>query len=90
MIGTGRPFVMEMQSPKKRTFDLKELENAINASANPRVGVVLESWSDKKTVDIICKSVGYSQRTAAFFIGESEGFFCEQPPKAVIANIAVL
>jgi tRNA pseudouridine synthase 10 len=59
MIGTGRPFVMEMQNPKKRTFDLKELENAINASANPRVGVVLESWSDKKTVEMLKSNKGH-------------------------------
>ena len=62
MIGTGRPFVMEMQSPKKRTFDLKELENAINASANPRVGVVLESWSDKKTVEMLKSNKGHKTR----------------------------
>ncbi|NLE06063.1 MAG: tRNA pseudouridine(54/55) synthase Pus10, partial [Crenarchaeota archaeon] len=30
MLGTGRPFVIEISKPKKRTIDLKEAKNAIN------------------------------------------------------------
>jgi tRNA pseudouridine synthase 10 len=59
MIGTGRPFVMEMQNPKRRVFDIKELDTAINASANPRVGVRLECWSDKKTVEMLKSNKGH-------------------------------
>jgi tRNA pseudouridine synthase 10 len=59
MIGTGRPFVMEMQNPKRRVFDIKELDTAINAFANPRVGVRLEYWSDKKTVEMLKSNKGH-------------------------------
>jgi tRNA pseudouridine synthase 10 len=50
---------MEMQNPKKRVFDLKELETAINAFANPRVGVKLITWSDKKTVEMLKSNKGH-------------------------------
>ncbi|HJJ98924.1 MAG TPA: tRNA pseudouridine(54/55) synthase Pus10 [Methanocorpusculum sp.] len=59
MIGTGRPFVMEMQNPKIRNVDLQELESAINASAAPSVQVKLERWSDKKTVEMLKLNKGH-------------------------------
>ena len=59
MIGTGRPFVMEMVNPRKRSVDIKELETAINESAGPRVQVKLECWSDKKTVEILKSHKGH-------------------------------
>ena len=59
MIGTGRPFVMEMQNPKIRNVDLRELESAINASAATRVQVKLERWSDKKTVEMLKSHKGH-------------------------------
>lgn len=59
MIGTGRPFVMEMQNPRIRNVNLQELESAINASATPRVQVKLEKWSDKKTVETLKSHKGH-------------------------------
>lgn len=58
-IGTGRPFIMEIQNPKIRKYNLKELEKSINESANPRVGVKLEKWSDKKTVEKLKSHKGH-------------------------------
>ncbi|MBE6506668.1 MAG: tRNA pseudouridine(54/55) synthase Pus10 [Methanocorpusculum parvum] len=57
--GTGRPFVMEMANPKVRTADLRELEEAINKSALPEVEVRLESWSNKKTVEMLKSHKGH-------------------------------
>ena len=57
--GTGRPFVMEMANPKIRTADLRELEEAINKSAMPEVEVRLESWSNKKTVEMLKSHKGH-------------------------------
>ena len=57
--GTGRPFVMEMSNPKVRTADLRELEEAINKSALPEVEVRLESWSNKKTVEMLKSHKGH-------------------------------
>ncbi|HJK01910.1 MAG TPA: tRNA pseudouridine(54/55) synthase Pus10 [Methanocorpusculum sp.] len=59
MIGTGRPFIMEMKNPKIRNINLKELEYAINTSAAPQVQVNLEKWSNKKTVEMIKSQKGH-------------------------------
>ncbi len=42
MLGTGRPFVLELKHPRKRTADLAALENAINA-ASETSGVTVNS-----------------------------------------------
>jgi tRNA pseudouridine synthase 10 len=39
MLGTGRPFVLEVSKPKKRSFDLKKIESDINATAKDKVEV---------------------------------------------------
>ncbi|MDR0438891.1 MAG: tRNA pseudouridine(54/55) synthase Pus10 [Methanocalculaceae archaeon] len=59
MIGTGRPFVMEMRNPKIRSVDLGRLELAINATTARRVQVKLERWSDKKTVEMLKSHKGH-------------------------------
>ena len=53
MMGTGRPFVMEMVSPRRRTVDLRALEEAINREADGRVEVALEHWSRREDVETI-------------------------------------
>lgn len=39
MLGTGRPFVLEVKEPKKRFFDLSEVEQAISKGAKGKVEV---------------------------------------------------
>jgi len=39
MLGTGRPFIVEISKPKKRFIDLKNVEGAINADAMGKVEV---------------------------------------------------
>jgi tRNA pseudouridine synthase 10 len=39
MLGTGRPFIVEISKPKKRSIDLKAAEEAINAGAVDKVEV---------------------------------------------------
>ncbi len=39
MLGSGRPFVIEVKNPRKRFIDLKNLEKTINASAKGKVEV---------------------------------------------------
>jgi tRNA pseudouridine synthase 10 len=53
MIGTGRPFVMEMVAPRKRSIDLSDLEAAVNNSARGRVEVSLGRWSSRGEVETI-------------------------------------
>ncbi len=53
MLGTGRPFVMELVSPRRRTVDLGALEEAVNRSAAGRVGVTIEGWSTRREVETL-------------------------------------
>lgn len=39
MLGTGRPFVLEVVSPRRRDLDLPRLQNLVNASAAEKVQV---------------------------------------------------
>ncbi|WP_292392697.1 tRNA pseudouridine(54/55) synthase Pus10 [Methanoculleus sp. UBA303] len=50
MLGSGRPFVMEVEAPMKRSIDLVALEEEINRSADGRVAVHLTGWADRKMV----------------------------------------
>jgi tRNA pseudouridine synthase 10 len=53
MIGTGRPFILEVVAPKRRTVDLPVLESAINQGAEGRVTVELERWSERAEVETL-------------------------------------
>ena len=48
MLGTGRPFVLEIKRPKKRTIDLKKIEEEINTS--DKVEVTALRFTDRKEV----------------------------------------
>ncbi len=49
MLGTGRPFVLEITSPRKRELDLQTLETAINTS-QAKVAVTGLQFTDHKEV----------------------------------------
>ncbi|MEM3341438.1 MAG: tRNA pseudouridine(54/55) synthase Pus10 [Thermoplasmata archaeon] len=53
MTGNGRPFVLEIEAPKYRAYDLKELLKRINESAEGKVEVTSLSYSSKERVRII-------------------------------------
>jgi tRNA pseudouridine synthase 10 len=53
MIGTGRPFVLEIVRPGKRSMDIRELEQQINESARGRVSVALSRWCRREDVETI-------------------------------------
>ena len=50
MLGTGRPFVVEIKTPKKRSVDLQILEESMNKAAIGKVEVELEGVVSKKMV----------------------------------------
>ncbi|MDD3421142.1 MAG: tRNA pseudouridine(54/55) synthase Pus10 [Methanocellales archaeon] len=50
MLGTGRPFVLEVKEPLYRHFDLIDLENSINRSAENRIEVKGLRFVEKKMV----------------------------------------
>ena len=53
MLGTGRPFVVEIKNPKKRSADLQILENRINKMAVGKIEVELEGIVNRKMVSHI-------------------------------------
>lgn len=50
MLGTGRPFVIEITKPKKRFLNLQKLEEAVNANGKGKVQVSRLKLADKDTV----------------------------------------
>jgi tRNA pseudouridine synthase 10 len=53
MIGTGRPFILEVVAPKLREVDLPGVEAAINRGAEGRVTVELVRWSERAEVETL-------------------------------------
>ena len=53
MIGTGRPFILEVVAPKKRSVDLVTLEETINRTAEGRVSVAIKRWADRAEVETL-------------------------------------
>jgi len=58
MLGTGRPFVIEVSEPKKRSIDLKEIEAKINAGAIGKVEVSRLRFATKDVVRHLKKGEG--------------------------------
>jgi tRNA pseudouridine synthase 10 len=50
MLGSGRPFVIEISKPKKRFLDLKKLKVAVNANAENKVAVSGLRFTNKDVV----------------------------------------
>lgn len=55
MLGTGRPFVIEVKKPKKRFIDLWKLENAINIRAKGKVEVLGLTFASREDVERVKK-----------------------------------
>ncbi|MBQ4415951.1 MAG: tRNA pseudouridine(54/55) synthase Pus10 [Methanomicrobium sp.] len=53
MIGTGRPFVLEIVAPKKRSVTIEEMEALVNKSAAGRVEIRLDHVSNRQEVETI-------------------------------------
>lgn len=50
MLGTGRPFIMEVKKPRKRSIDLSELRDRINREAKGKVTVSKLRFVDRVAV----------------------------------------
>ncbi len=62
MLGTGRPFVIEVSKPKKRFFDLREIEAKINADAVGKVQVSRLRFATKDVVRRLKKGEGSQKK----------------------------
>jgi len=61
MVGTGRPFILEVVEPRIRTVDLAALEETINQSADGRVSVALKHWCDRADVETLKSSKAHKK-----------------------------
>lgn len=50
MLGSGRPFVVELSNPKKRSIDLKKAKELINVTAKDKVEVSVLRFSNRDVV----------------------------------------
>jgi len=62
MLGTGRPFVVEISKPKKRFLDLKVIEEQINAGAAGKVQVSRLRFATKDVVRRLKKGEGTQKK----------------------------
>jgi tRNA pseudouridine synthase 10 len=61
MVGSGRPFIMEVISPRLRTVDLDTLAEEINAREKGRISVTLEDFSSRAGVETIKSKQSYKK-----------------------------
>jgi tRNA pseudouridine synthase 10 len=76
MLGTGRPFVIEISKPKRRFFDLKEMEAKINAGAVGKVQVSRLRFASKDVVRRLKKGEGSQKKYR--LLAEFEKEFSEE------------
>lgn len=50
MLGTGRPFILELQNPRVRSLDLEELMEKVNSNNPDKIKITDLEFSDKKEV----------------------------------------
>jgi tRNA pseudouridine synthase 10 len=61
MIGTGRPFILEIHNPLVRMLDLKEVLTSINQAGACRVGVNELAWSHRSDVEMLKAHKGHKR-----------------------------
>lgn len=83
MLGRGRPFVMELSSPLKRSLDLKALEEEINRSAGGKVEVEELQYATREDVRWFKEARG--RKTYRVRIRSLEGEIDEEKLKKVLS-----
>ena len=72
MLGTGRPFVVEISKPRKRSLDLKQIEEIINAGAKDKVQISKLRFSSRTAVRKLKKSENAQKEYRALILFENE------------------
>ena len=72
MLGTGRPFVVEVSKPKKRFLDLKKIEETINAGAKDKVEISRLRFTNRDVVRKIKKAENAQKEYRALIGFEKE------------------
>ena len=85
MLGNGRPFIIEIREPKKRYFDLKYLEEEVNAFAQGKVEVSFYRYASREDV-VRIKSLSFPK--TYLVVVEFEGDVEEEKLKEVLNNLS--
>jgi tRNA pseudouridine synthase 10 len=72
MLGTGRPFVVEVSKPKKRCLDLKGLQEVINTAAKDKVEVSRLRFTNRDKVRKLKKAENAQKEYRALIVFENE------------------
>ncbi len=72
MLGTGRPFVVEISKPKRRSIDLKALAEAVNTAAKDKVEVSRLRFTNKDVVRKLKKGESAQKEYRALIEFEKE------------------
>lgn len=71
MLGEGRPFVLEIESPRRRSLELAGLGETVNREAAGRIEVSCLMWTDRATVAQV-KETRSSKRYRALVLFEED------------------
>ncbi|MFB3889082.1 MAG: tRNA pseudouridine(54/55) synthase Pus10 [Candidatus Bathyarchaeia archaeon] len=72
MLGNGRPFVVEISKPKKRSIDLKQLKAVINEAAKGKVKISRLRFTSREKVRKLKKSESAQKEYRALVCFEKE------------------
>ncbi len=84
MLGTGRPFVIEVVAPKTRRHDLSRLQDAVNVSAEGRVAVVFDHVSDRREVETIKSEKAHKKYS---ILVEIDGAFSKEEVQTALKTL---
>jgi len=72
MLGNGRPFVVEVSKPKKRSLDLKQVEETINAGGAEKVQISRLRFTNRAAVRKLKTSENAQKEYRALIVFEKE------------------
>jgi tRNA pseudouridine synthase 10 len=84
MLGTGRPFVVEVVAPRTRRHDLPSLEDAVNRSAAGRVAVAFDHLSDRHEVETIKSEKAHKKYS---ILVEIDGAFSKEEVQTALKSL---
>jgi len=89
MLGTGRPFVLELCEPRTRSIDLEALREAANAAAAGKVALGRISWSSRGAIARVKETLATkTYRAVVEFADDVSAETLEAALRALLGDIA--
>jgi tRNA pseudouridine synthase 10 len=89
MLGTGRPFVLELCEPRTRSIDLDALREAANAAAAGKVALGRISWSSRGAVARVKETLATkTYRAVVEFADDVSAETLERALRSLVGDIA--